>query len=174
MLEPVEVDPPKARSVFGGVTETDSVLVSTVGTTLFHVAGRAPRVSDEVLTSPDKAALVFDVIGRAPRVSAEVLTSPGKAKLVSGVVGKNPPNREVEVKPVSTLGASSPRNVLNTPAAEAISRPLPFLEEVEKLGTVNLALRICRRLSPLWALSTQHWTLSPEEEEGQRFRSLMR
>lgn len=179
MLESGEVDPPKARSVFvvGVTTEAKSVLVSTVGGTallLFHVGGRAPRVSDEVLTSPDKAVLVPVVIGAAPRVAAEVLTSPDKAMLlVSGVVGgTDTPIGEIVEKPepVSTLGALLLRNVVQIPSAEAISRPLPFLEVVPKSGPlINLKLR---RLSPVWAFSTQHWTLSPEEEEGQRFRSL--
>ena len=86
-------------------------------------------------------------------------------------------------------------NVLHTPDAEAISRLLPLLlllGVVEKSDSptpkfvdplkadpligvkrIERLPLICRRLSPLWAFSTtQHWTLSSEEEEGQRFRSL--
>lgn len=84
--------------------------------------------------------------------------------------------------------------MLHTPDAEAKSRPLPLLLgvaeisesptppkydplEADPLKGVNRIERLpwicCRRLSPLWAFSTtQHWTLSSEEEEGQRFRSL--
>lgn len=117
MLEPVEVDPPKATSVFG-IAEANSVLVSTVGT------------------------MVFDVMGRAPRVSAEVLNPPGKAVLVSGVVGTNPPGGEIGVKPVLTLGASSLCKVLNSPGAEAISRPLPLRGVVAKFDPLKAEPRI--------------------------------
>lgn len=144
MLEPGDVDPPKATSVFG-VTDATSVLVSTVGTMVFDVMGRAPRVSAEVLTSP---GMVFGVVLASPDkamlVSGVVLTSPGKAMLVSGVVGTDPPNGEIGVKPVPTLGASLLCNVLNTPDAEAISRPLPLLEVVAKSDPLKAEPRIKR------------------------------
>ncbi len=126
---------------------------------VFDVMGRAPRVSAEVLTSPgmvfgvvlaspDKAMLVSGVVltspGKAMLVPGVVLTSPGKAMLVSGVVGTDPPNGEIGVKPVPTLGASLLCNVLNTPDAEAISRPLPLLEVVAKSDPLKAEPRIKR------------------------------